>query len=103
MSAKQIFDNLEGLGGFNSRLLGAIFLSICFLYLTIYVEDDTSARVEVWTMAWLSILTITAPPGPMAARSGILGQMMMYNFSDLEQKLQHRSTSLGCVVPPQGL
>ena len=51
------------MGGFNSRLLGAIFYFICFLYLVTYIEDDISAWAEVWGMAWLSILTITAPAG----------------------------------------
>ena len=74
---RKVFDILGGLGGFNSPLLGAIFHFICFLFLEIYVEDDISARVEVWTIAWLSILTITAPAGPMAARHGIQGDTVI--------------------------
>ena len=60
------------MGGFNSLLLGAIFHSICFRYLAIYIEDDISAWAEIWAMTCLTILTATAPAGPMAARSGIL-------------------------------
>ena len=61
------------MGGFSYRLMSAIFHSICFRYLVIDIEDDISAWAEVWAMAWLSILTVTAPAGPMAAKSGIPG------------------------------
>ena len=54
-------------------------------------------------MAWLSILTITAPAGRVAARSGILGEALAWDFFEWEDKLQHRASSPACVMPPQGL
>ena len=54
-------------------------------------------------MAWLSILTITAPAGRVEARSGILGEALAWDFFEWEDKLQHRATSPACVMTPQGL
>ena len=57
------FEDLSGLGGFDSHLAESGPRSICVLSLPIYLKDDMSALSEVPTAACPPNLSIAAPGG----------------------------------------